>query len=328
MKIRNSFLRICQIVCLFAFGILLTHSNLVRCYAAEGIRAWAVSVLPVLLPFIILSRFWIYYDVPSFIFTICKKIMPKHPSLTLLATILLLGLASGFPIGAVFVNYFYDRKFLTKKAAENLLPLCSFVSPMFLMGYVRPLTGYKGIMWYFFCISLYLPVLILFILKIQTGEIQIRKDFLSGKNLFSSRSGEKETIRNIWISSLEIIFTIGIYMMLFSILFGLSTNQSVFNNVVWKIVLANLEITVGIDQLSRMTEIQGILRGMILAASVSLGGLCTMAQVYSIVSESDLSLKPYIHMKWKSAALSGILLFLFFLLFKVFFTAGSSGTIS
>lgn len=328
MKIPFSFFRLCQSLCILAFFLLLTHSGLVRCYAADGLHSWAVSVLPVLFPFIILSRFWIHYDIPSLIFQITNKLVPGHPSLAISTSVLLLGLVSGFPVGAVFVKYFYERKLLTKEAAESLLPLCSFVSPMFLLGYVRPLTGYTGDSWSLFCIALYFPVLLWFGMEIRSGKIQVNDSVFSEKSYYSKPAPKEDSIREIWLSSLEIIFTIGIYMMLFSVLFGLVIHQPAFDLPFFKIILANLEITAGISQIAHMPEIHGILRGMILAASVSFGGLCTMAQVYTILSESDLSLNSYINTKWKTASLSAILLLFFFLLFKVFFAAGSSGSIS
>lgn len=328
MKFHVSFLRICQFLCIFAFFLLLTHSDLVLLYAREGIHSWAVSALPVLLPFIILSRLWIYYDVPSLLFKGANKIFPGHPALALSITVFFLGLSSGFPIGAVFIKYFYDRKFLTKEAAETLLPLCSFVSPMFLTGYVRTLTGYSHMLWYLFCIALYLPLLLCFISNIRSDKIQRISPGDFKQSIFSAHPVTTSGIQDIWLSSLEIIFIIGIYMMLFSILFGLAIHLPYLDYPFWKIILANLEITAGIQWIAKMPEIEGILRGMILAASVSLGGLCTMAQVYTIISESDLSLKPYIKTKSKTAVLSAALLLLFFLLFKVFFAAGSSGSIS
>lgn len=328
MNIRISVFRICQILCIIAFFLLITHSDLVRCSATDGLHSWAVSVVPVLFPFIILSRFWIHYDVPSLIFQLSQTAMPKHPSLAVAASILFLGLASGFPVGAVFVKYFYDRKIITKETAEHLLPLCSFVSPMFLMGYVRPLTGYKGITWWLFSISLYVPVLLYFGKEIFSEKIQIDYHGFSQKKGLLNSSSEKGSIREIWISSLEIIFTIGIYMMLFAILFGLTMHLPVFDRTFFKIILANLEITAGIDQIASMTEIHGIFRGIVLAASVSFGGLCTIAQVYTIISESDLSLKSYVNTKWKTAILSAVLLLFFFFFLKVFFAAGSSGSIS
>ena len=322
MKIKIVLFRICQILCIIAFFLLLSHSDLVLYYAREGIRTWACSVLPVLIPFIILSRFWIYYEVPGLLFRSSQKMLVKHTSFALAATILFLGLTSGFPVGAIFIKYFYDRRILTKDAAEELLPLCSFVSPMFLIGYVRPLTGYKGIAWILFLCSLYLPLLFCFGNGIRSGKIHA----YSGKN--ESFSSGKSSIRDIWIYSLEVIFTIGIYMMLFSILFGLAIHQPLFRKPFMEILLGNLEITVGIGWIARMSTIKGIVRGMILAASVSFGGLCTMAQVYTILSESNLSLKCYVMTKGKTALLSAIILLFFFLFFKIFFAAGSFGSIS
>ena len=145
------FLRICQAACLLAFFFLLTHSSMILAYAKAGLSSWACSVLPVLLPFIILSKFWIYYDIPQLFYNAAGRALPSHRQAALCITVLLLGLSSGFPVGAIFVQHYYKEGILSKRAAEELLPLCSFISPMFLLGYVHPLTGYHGITWIPLC---------------------------------------------------------------------------------------------------------------------------------------------------------------------------------
>lgn len=101
---------------------LLTHSGLVLFYAGKGLSAWAASVVPVLLPFIILSKFWICYDIPSLLFRAAEKFVPGKQYAALSAALFLLGLSSGFPIGAVFVRHFYQQHIFDKKTAEILLP--------------------------------------------------------------------------------------------------------------------------------------------------------------------------------------------------------------
>lgn len=308
---KHSFLlRICQTICIFSFFFLLTHSALVLYYAKIGLSSWACSVLPVLLPFIILSKFWIYYDIPQLFYHAAGKTLPHHKHAAICTAILLLGLSSGFPIGAIFVQYYYKEGILAKKEAERFLPLCSFVSPMFLIGYVRPLTGYSGIPWYIFVFCLYLPVLFIF-----SKEIFFAPNTETKPSFHTSSTTPLSSIREIWLSSLEIIFTIGLYMMLFSILFGITLHEPLLRSTFMELLLSNLEITTGIGWISKMSALSGIPRGTIMIMSIAMGGLCTLAQVYSTTIESSFSMKKYFFTKIKCALLSGGLFFLISYLF-------------
>lgn len=302
-------LRICQITCIFSFFFLLTHSALVLDYAKDGLTSWAFSVLPVLLPFIILSKFWIYYDVPQLFFHTARRLFPKHGNAALYITVLLLGLSSGFPIGAVFIRYFYEEGVLSKRSAEELLPLCSFVSPMFLIGYVRPLTGYDTINWWIFVLCLYLPLFLYFEKFLFWGKwTSERKCTFAVKKV---KTFQKSTLRDVWLSSLEIIFIIGIYMMLFSILFGITLHEPLLRNTIIEVLLSNLEITTGIAWLSRMSAFSGAVRGALMAAVVSMGGLCTMAQVYSTTFGCFFSMRRYLQIKLFCSLIAAGLFLLF-----------------
>ena len=318
-------LRTCQIACIFSFFFLLTHSALVLEYAKDGLFSWAFSVLPVLLPFIILSKFWIYYDIPQLFFHSARRLLPGHSRSALCFTILLLGLSSGFPIGAIFIRHFYEEGLLSRHSAEELLPLCSFVSPMFLMGYVRPLTGYTSVTWWIFALSLYLPLLLYFVKFLCSGKRAFLRKNRNGaqKQAFFSpgtktgktaakktKTIQKSSLRDVWLSSLEIIFTIGIYMMLFSILFGITLHEPLLRNTVTEVLLSNLEITTGIAWLSRMSAFFGAVRGALMAAVVSMGGLCTMAQVYSTTFGCSFSMGRYLRIKGVCALMSAALFLL------------------
>ena len=291
----------CQILCILAFFILILCSDDVCRYAAKGISVWAFSVLPVLLPFIILARFWIYYKIPGLFFDVFRRLLPGKPSLSVSLPLLLLGLSSGFPVGAVFIKYTFENGLLSKESAEEMLPLCSFVSPMFLAGYIRPGFPFSKTLWRLFVLSLYLPLLLTFVWKTRKGRIRNCSKNITIKKLPDT---ENSSVREIWIASLEIILTIGIYMMLFTILIGLSL-ECIGNNLpVLTVLVSNLEITSGYPYLVAENAFSNVCKGGILAGSISFGGLCTMAQVYSIVTDTKLSMKPYFRSKTTTAAIS------------------------
>lgn len=162
--------------------------------------------------------------------------------------VFLLGLCSGFPIGAIFISYYYQNKTLSKKQAECLLPLASFLNPMFIMGYLRSQINLQGRAWLCYFLSLYLPVFLCYVgmqcfdryqnnhRKKQTIQT-LAKSSLSPRK----RSGSKKASLSddVWLPSIEIISIIGIYIMIFSILSGMLMSLSLFRTPICTFLLAN-----------------------------------------------------------------------------------------
>lgn len=302
-------IRFCQILCILLFFLLLSHSGLVLFYAKKGLFSWAFSVLPVLLPFIILSKFWIYWDIPRAIYRTSARLFPNRSTFAVSFTVLCLGLSTGFPVGAIFLRHFYEQKLLSKKDAELLLPLCSFVSPMFLAGIVRPLLGLPPRRWAIFISSLYFPVVAFFVLCFFCRPACDERPDLCGRPYRTAdrkKTAGSEPIRDIWLSSLEIIFTIGIYMMLFSILSGVALHQPALNHKAIELLLCNLEISTGIERLSNMQGLPRQLHLMAAAFTTAFGGICTAAQIHGVIGHNSLSMKPYFIIKTACSILSSI----------------------
>lgn len=117
-----------------------------------------------LLPFIILSKFWIRYEIPQLFFKQVHCLVPAGTTIAISLPVFLLGLCSGFPVGAIFISHYYQQNLLNKKQAESLLPLASFVSPMFVAGYVRSQINLQERLWIYYLLCLYLPVLLCYLL--------------------------------------------------------------------------------------------------------------------------------------------------------------------
>lgn len=313
-------LRLGQILCFLSFIFMLSHYSLVLKYAKEGLLVWASCVLPLLLPFILLSKFWIRYKIPELFFYQAQKIFPGRPSISISFPIFLLGLCTGFPIGAIFISHYYQNRTLNRAQAESLLPLASFVSPMFIMGYVRSQTNLEGTSWLRYLLCLYLPVLLYYLfihlfktqkkIKISHTNIYIssRKDTTTAGIYTSNKpSAAPSLTEEVFLPSLEIIFIIGIYMMIFSILSGMLTNLTFFQRPALTFFLANLEVTTGIHLLAVRQMCTPPIQHALIAATTSFGGICTMAQVQTVISDTDLSLKKYALIKTTTSFFSFLL---------------------
>ena len=318
--------RLAQVLCCLSFILMLLQYSLVLKYAKEGLFVWVSCVLPLLLPFIILSKFWIRYEIPQLFFKQVHRLVPAGTTIAISLPVFLLGLCSGFPVGAIFISHYYQQNLLNKRQAESLLPLASFVSPMFVAGYVRSQINLQERLWIYYLLCLYLPVLLCYLLLLipdshisaiyhrqkkrrqASSSSFARKDSAKSVTKLSNKKPPALSLsEEVFLPSLEIIFIIGIYMMIFSILSGMLTSFPLFQAPVFTFVLANLEVTTGIHLLALKPFITPQIQYALIAAATSFGGLCTMAQVQTVLSSTDLSLKRYIVIKTGTAFVSFLL---------------------
>ena len=217
---------------------------------------------------------------------------------------------------AIFISYYYQSKTLSKKQAECLLPLASFLNPMFIMGYLRSQISLQGRAWSCYFLSLYLPVFLCYMgiqcfdryqnnhRKKQTIQTLAKSSLSPMKRSDSKKASLSD---DVWLPSIEIISIIGIYIMIFSILSGMLMRLSLFRTPICTFLLANLEITTGIHLLAVSNIYSSKAMYALSAMAASLGGLCTMAQVQTVIADTDLSLKKYAAIKIVTALSSGLL---------------------
>jgi len=311
----NYYYRLWVILCILISVWMLVYADDVSDYALAGLKLWGCSVVPVLLPFIIISKLWIYFKVPDQLMRVFQRVFPGTPSLCVTLPIMISGLSAGFPVGAIFIRHYYKNRLLSKKAAESLLPLCSFASPMFIMGYVKKLVieyMYSGHIsksmvyeWNVMLLALYSPLLILYCFRVMHKDFTVSAVGQVMKSQSASAVSEEEkSLNDIWNTSIEIIVTIGIYIMLLSIVFGFASGNPVFQNPVFRTGLACLEITAGCQYIVSMPAITNGLQLLLLIIVLESGGLCVMAQIASVIADTDLDLKAYGQTRLKCIILS------------------------
>lgn len=134
IKIKNVILPI--IICTFiAFLLLFSKNNLAA--AKSGLSLWANSVLPSLLPFFIATELLSYTNVVS----LCGKLLSPimRPIFNVPgegAFALLMGIISGYPVGAKIVANLKEQNLCTNAEAERLLAFTNNSGPLFIVGTV------------------------------------------------------------------------------------------------------------------------------------------------------------------------------------------------
>lgn len=320
-------------ICLLFFS----SSNLIA--AKEGLTMWATSVVPSLFPFFVATELLTYTNIPHILGKLFNPIMKPLFNIRGEGSFaFIMGIISGYPTGAKIVCDFREKNILTKTECERLLSFTNNSGPLFVMGTV-------GISM-FDNTTIGLLLLITHILSCITVGFIFRfwkKNFVLinstntnfDRNKKINFSNLGEVLSSSTYNSIYTIMMIGGFIVLFSVIISILKASKFLNLLtvlmspyfrLFKIPISFstpiftgvLEITNGIALISNI-HIKSISLNIILTAFLlGLGGISIFLQVFSIVSKTDLSIKPYILGKLLQGIIAAFYTFLFIHFFSVF----------
>ena len=118
------------------FLVIFSKSNLTA--AKSGLKLWANNVVPSLLPFFIATNLLSHTNVIKYVSKACNKFMrPIFNVPGECAYAFILGLISGYPVGAKIVTDLKDNNLCTTEEAERMLCFTNNSGPLFIIGTVR-----------------------------------------------------------------------------------------------------------------------------------------------------------------------------------------------
>ncbi len=122
--------------CLFTLCLVLfSRTNLSA--AKNGLILWATSVVPSLFPFFVATEMLSYTNVVSCLGKWLTPIMrPLFGVPGEAAFAFLMGLISGYPVGAKIVSNFMEQGICTEEEAERMLAFTNNSGPLFIIGTV------------------------------------------------------------------------------------------------------------------------------------------------------------------------------------------------
>lgn len=300
---------------IYMSGVLLLLLFLLR-YPAEalnasreGMKLWLETLLPTLLPFLILTGFLVHTDgIPKILrpfsgfFRLVFGLSPYG------GYVLLLGLLCGYPMGAKLAADLYSRGKLSKREAEYLLTFSNNPSPAFLTAYLGEscLDGKTGT-GKIIGILLLSDLLCMAFFRFAVYHNKTATENFSAdlKKETSSASSGGAILDVSIMNGFETMTRLGGYLLLFSILSACISHYWCFAPWGKYLLLGITEITTGLHALTASGFSYGVrfLCSMIIA---SFGGLCIMAQTKSVL-EGNLSLRPYASAKCLNAAVTAVL---------------------
>ena len=276
-----------------------------------GLDLWFHTVLPSLLPFMILSNVLIGANVVSQLMRpfsgFFRHVLGLSPEG---GYAWLLGLFCGFPMGARLTGDMYRQHRISREEAGYLLTFANQSSPMFLSTYVV-LHGLGDS-------TLTLPVFVIFYASAFLTSLVFRirsRRFGLPPSKPKKEVPEQTSYGNLLDTSImngfEIITRLGGYIILFSILAGIVLQLPAPLRTAAPFLSGLTEITTGIHTISG-TTLPLQVKFTAIVCCTAFGGFSTVAQTSCMLNGTGLSIFTYLKGKLVNAAVAGLLcLFVF-----------------
>lgn len=287
-----------MLFCLIIFLLTLIGENqVVVAGARAGLMLWFHDVLPLLLPFMLLSNLFVL------------KIRTKKAGAAYAIPILfLLGLLCGYPLGAKMASDFTKEGYIKPSTATILLPLCNNISPMFLSGYIGHTVLQDQFPFWFLLVILYVPyVLVSCIAFLVFRASRIHTTEYPPKD--ASKQSTSTQTNDLLLQSVIQITYVGLYIMICSILFALVCAIPNLPSDVSTVLCGILEITQGSTVLATSAFSPAIKTALILACT-SFGGISAFLQTLQVTKQSGLSMIYYFVVKCICGCMTGFAMYL------------------
>ena len=330
---------------LYLIVLLLRYPSLSLEYASTGLNLWLTKMVPTLLPFMILSGIMIRMNLTESFVRVLHPLLhslygtSKNGSYTII-----MGFLCGFPMGARIVGELYETGRLSREESSRLLYFCNNIGPIYFLSYVVPVLVIEKPL-VPFLIMYGIPLLYGLILcrivpffrsntrhqpamqycyntqqNLETHAYQSSDSGISlnaGMNSTNSIQHTAKQNKNPRMSLLAATDTsvlsgligiakLGGYMVFFNLLNIVFVPFQHVSTALLNVYQCILEITSGIDHSG-----QSLYYAILIL--LPFGGFSCIAQTYSMISRTDLSIRPYIFHKVVQTALTALCYFILYI---------------
>lgn len=291
------------IIILFAFLIILFPLPSFE-GAKDGLLLWFNTVLPTLLPFMIISNLIINTGIANilgkFLYPIFRGFFRLSPNA---CYPVLIGFLSGIPVSAKAISDLVNSNELDVNEGQYILSFSNNPSPIFIMTYIAvsqlhmPSVRFHLLLINY--ISGILAALIYFKLIPLIKNIFSKNYYVTIQELKLPLSQGKTSIKfdfsifdTAIMDSFEVITKVGAYIILFSIPARIILASNFISSYIKFFSISLLEITTGISHISSNFDNINI-KIVLIAAITAFGGLSALAQTNSVINNSRLSIVIY-----------------------------------
>jgi sporulation integral membrane protein YlbJ len=309
---------------LFLFLILIITQPICALSGAKiGLLLWFNTVLPTLLPFIILSNFIIRFQVTDYI---CKIFSPVFKRIFRISDIgcypIIIGILSGYPMGAKTCSDLIKEGLLDREEGQYIMILVGNASFIFLTSFLSVSSLAIPERKYQLLALIYLSSIISATLyRIISHNRSKKTKNISDENVSITEYIEQTplsmtTVDHCILDGFTTITKVGGYIIMFSVLTQILSGILTSFGIAKFLLLGSLEITTGIYLVS--SSVIELAKKIVLTITItSFGGFSSLAQVGSVIENSGLSLKTYLHYKLINSFVAFLLSIVYVILFNI-----------
>lgn len=306
------------LIIFLVFLILYSNSNIVA--VTNSLELFITKVFPSLFPFFIatelLSHTNIIYILNNLLSPIMKPIFNVSGKG---AFPFIMGILSGYPTGAKIVSDFRNKNICSKTECERLLAYTNNSGPLFIIGTVGTSLFFNTEIGYLLFFTHILGMITVgFIFRYYKREKTRSVELTNELSITNFSSILSDAILN----SFKTLGMILGYIIVFSIIINILLTSGILNffSSTWVkgSILGFIEITNGITFISSIINKSLIPNIILTAFFLGFGGISVLMQVYSIVSKTDISIKPYIVGKLLHGSFAALYTFIIISIFPIF----------
>lgn len=268
----------------------------------SGVNIVLYSMLPSLMPFILIINFLVSRNLCQYIAKIFHPVVKHLFKLSLNGCfVMICGFFSGFPIGCKTVFQFLNSGKISKSEAKLLLTFCNNASISFIINYIA-----------FLCFDSYYPpqlfAIFIFLPSLITGIINARIFFKhNDNNVLLNTNTESFSVMDATLKSLT---KIAFFIIIFSVILSWFSSFSSAENTYYNFLLGFLEIMSGTKLLTSLCINKNLMLFVSCIYAIT-GGICITFQSISFFTDKSLY-KYYFLGKLESVI---IFIFIFLLYF-------------
>lgn len=312
--------RLQSILLLLATYGLLCYPQETSQAVTEGLSLCGKVIIPALFPFFILSslilNLGLYQGIGKLMGGIMPKVFGLNPNC---ATALLLGFIGGYPVGAKTTLSLYQEKLCSKGEAEHLLGFANNAGPAFIIGVIGSGIFGSGEISLLLYASHILGCIATGVLLASVKQT-VQSNTATGQH--KSNPPFIPTFLQAVTTAMDNSFQICSFILCFSVIITLLELSGAFyvlahvlevflpSEYTVPLMMGIIELSTGVTGLSHSSDPQ--IQLMLMAFLLGWAGLSIHCQVFALVLDSGLSLKPYLLGNLCQGVISAGVIWLFF----------------
>lgn len=304
-----------QLFPLLFVAMFLCFPSLCFSGASNGWNLFLYTIVPSLFPFLVFSNLILK---TSLLESLCNLIYPFFRPIFQTSRLgcfpILIGLFSGYPMGAKYSADLVKTQSISLDEGQYLLSFVNNASPMFLSYYISTHCLHKP---QCSLVFLFLTILSSFIISLFYRKIILKTSFMT-----TTLPKEKKCssfscfpIDKSIHDAFETLIKIGSYIMLCSIVSAFLLSVPNIIAPLGFLLSCLTEITTGAQIINQTSFLSDDVKIILTLATVTFGGLSSLFQTFSVIAGSGLSIIKYIIAKLCQTIVFVLLLTVYLILF-------------